>query len=105
MRRMGEIDEDLKVAIDCHDHVAYAAAARVGWPNALLELKECIFEQDFLSSQLLRRMREVAAADQLAMAVDAYLANPPNRLEALAEIGHCLNVFRELRGLVLGHEG
>lgn len=95
--RIDDVDENLKVAITYSNHDAYAAAARVGWPDALLDLKEALHELDVVNTFLLRRTREVHAADQLLLAIAAFLRD--DRLTN-AELVRAMAEYRELRGLV-----
>lgn len=94
--RVRDIAEDLKVAITAQDHVAYAAAARIGWPDALFDLQEAKHECDMLSTFLLRRTREAAMADQIVIAMDRYFAQSATSSPELARL---MREYKELRGL------
>jgi len=70
--RLDEVERRLQVAIGYQSHEAFAAAARIGWPDALLDLKEAYLELDDANALLLRQMRMLVKADEMVKAWGAY---------------------------------
>ena len=98
-----EIEEALKVAISAQDHDAYAAAARIGWPDALLDLRERIAEIDDLSATLLKQHKALMAADTMVQAAHAYIVRfakfgPYNADKEASKLIEAMQEYRELRG-------
>ncbi len=76
MRRLATIaavDMELDIAINEQLHDAYAAAARVRWPEALLQLRQCLECCDKASGEILRRHKALTAGDELAQNIDQFV--------------------------------
>lgn len=73
MTKVDEIERLLDIATHAHDHVAYAAAARVHWPQALLDLRDTLEELDDANSRLLRAAKLMEAAHRLYEAGSTFI--------------------------------
>ena len=67
-----DVKRALEIAIGYQDHDAFAAAAKIGWPDALLDLQEAIHELDDANSTLLRQVRMLVKADEMMRCWLAY---------------------------------
>lgn len=101
--RPGDVERALQVAISCQDHDAYAAAARIGWPDALFDCKELMGRLEDADAEILRRERLLQVADLLELAVHAYVVQyvkqgPEYTDEEASAMINALRRYRELRG-------
>lgn len=70
---INEIDRQLEVAMNTQDHAAYAASARVHWPEALLKLREAMEMLDEANARVLRCCKQLEMADRLHDAGHAFV--------------------------------
>jgi hypothetical protein len=101
--RSEDVKRALEIAIGYQDHDAFAAAARIGWPDALLELQDVIHELDDANSTLLRQMKQLVKADELVRAWLAYVkrfvkAGPYDTDKEFTTLVQAVEEYQELRG-------
>lgn len=65
MIRPDRLDQLLDVAMNTADHAGYLAAARVHWPEALLDLREAYELIDEANARILRAAKQLEMADRL----------------------------------------
>lgn len=103
MMTIEEVERALVTAINAQEADAYAAAARVHWPEALLSLRELHAELENANAEILRRERQLQVADTLQKAVTTYsyaiVKWGPYNIESEASgMFKALELYRELRG-------
>lgn len=103
MMTIEEVERALVTAINAQEADAYAAAARVHWPEALLSLRELHAELENANAEILRREKQLHLADELQKSVTRYsyaiVKHGPYNVEGEAgQMFKTLELYRELRG-------
>lgn len=101
-----ELDKELNIAINEVEHPGYMAAARVQWPEALLQLREAYEALDKASARILSQMKRLEAADRLAWRATDYIMafvrkGPFNCDEPARALIKAMHEYKELRGIEL----
>lgn len=104
MTEINEIDRQLDVAMNTQDHAAYAASARVHWPEALLKLREAMEMLDESNARILRCCKLIEAANTLHDTGHAFVQSmvkhgpdSPNSDVASAAFFIALGEYREAK--------